>query len=320
MLTFRSCLLFVLAACGPKPPQTETTDGDTSNDPLGGSTSTTTSTTAADPTTGAASSTGANTSGGGFMLPPDEGVMFILRHDGGSGCGCGFAASPGVRCKECDPWVQDCPEDEKCTPCSGDGDDEWDAQKCIPLPADPDHAGEPCTVDGKIATGHDSCDLATVCWFIDPDTLTGTCVPRCTGSPDQPVCAEGTSCMISHDGVILLCLPTCDPLGDDCGPGRLCIPNIPSSDTDFVCVPDKSGDEGQPFDSCEFFDTCDPGLLCAEATLATECDPMASGCCLPFCDLTMPAPCPGAMQECLPFFPEDPPPGHDDLGVCGIPG
>lgn len=321
MLSLRTCLtISLVAACGPKPPQTETTDGDTSTGATGSGTTsapTTSSTTALDPTT-APISTGADTSAG-FMLPPDEGVSFIKPLDGGSNCGCGSVANLGLRCKPCETWLQDCPEGEKCTPTACNPDDEWDSHKCIPLPEHPDHAGEPCTVEGSVASGVDSCDLATMCWFIDPDTLTGVCTPYCTGSPDQPVCADGTTCMIGNDAVLSLCLPICDPLGDDCAAGQLCILNH-TTNTDFFCTADDSGAGGQLFAPCDFPDACDPGLLCADATLALECDPMSPGCCLPYCDLTMPAPCPGAMQECLPFFPDDPPPGHDDLGICRLPG
>lgn len=312
MMSLRTCLLLFLAACGPRPPQTETTDGDTSTADTGSTSSPTT----ADPTTGAPSSTGADTSGGGFMLPPDEGVGFIMPKDGGGCSGCGF----GLRCKQCDPWVQDCPRGDKCIACDGTGDDEWDHHGCIPLPVDPDHAGEPCTVEGSVASGVDSCDRDTMCWFIDPNTLTGVCVPRCTGSPDNPVCADGTRCLISNDGTLNLCLPSCDPLGADCGPGRLCVPSETWKPVDFVCTTDDSGAGGQLFDACDAPDTCNPGLLCTDPELATECDATADGCCLPYCDLTAAPACPGALQECLPFFPEDPPPGHEDLGVCGIPG
>jgi hypothetical protein len=99
----------------------------------------------------------------------------------------------------------------------------------------------------------------------------------------------------------------------------VCVPS-PSNSDRFLCLFDDSGDEGQTFDPCELINGCDAGLLCAASILASECDQDASGCCLPFCDTTQPPACPGAMQQCLPWFADEPPPpGLENLGVCGIP-
>ena len=115
-----------------------------------------------------------------------------------------------------------------------------------------------------------------------------------------------------------LCLPGCDPLLQGCGDGDLCIPD-PGDPARFICVLDASGDEGQVFDECEFVNACDPGLYCVAPALGAECPPEAPGCCLPFCDTTMPS-CPGAGQECLPWFEMDQaPPGFENVGLCGVP-
>ncbi|MFY0531321.1 hypothetical protein [Nannocystis pusilla] len=98
-----------------------------------------------------------------------------------------------------------------------------------------------------------------------------------------------------------LCLPTCDPLAQDCPNGLLCIHDI--YDERWVCALDASGDEGQAFDPCPHGHACDPGLHCAEPELAGECDPMASGCCLPLCDLDLPNTCPGQGQACVAWYP-----------------
>ncbi|PCC69283.1 hypothetical protein SAMN02745121_08894 [Nannocystis exedens] len=42
---------------------------------------------------------------------------------------------------------------------------------------------------------------------------------------------------------------------------------------------------------------CDPGLACLAPDLATECDPRAPGCCLPFCDIDLPNTCPGHARQ-----------------------
>jgi hypothetical protein len=316
MLTFRSCLLFVLAACGPTAPVSTAADGgEGSTEPVDASTSTstttaTTTTTSGDPTTGGST--------GGFVAPPDMGSTFIVPSDGGS---CGGAGPHGqLRCSpECNVWAQDCPEGEKCSPYSGDGDNAWESQKCVPLDPDPDHPGDPCTVEGSGVSGIDSCDIDSMCWNVDSETLIGTCVPRCTGSPDDPMCPPETACLISNDGVLTLCLPSCDPLVQDCPGDDLCIAN-PQDSSSFICVLDTSGDEGQTFDTCEYINACDKGMLCVNPALASECDPEAAGCCLPFCDLSAAPACPGAMQQCLPWFAdESAPPGLENVGVCGIP-
>ncbi|MFY0536468.1 hypothetical protein [Nannocystis pusilla] len=148
--------------------------------------------------------------------------------------------------------------------------------------------------------GGDSCDLASMCWDVDPQTHEGECFLRCTGSPEEPVCPDGTTCVISNEGAFILCLPTCHPLMQDCPEGEACLAAGEGFGR-FACVAEYSGDEGQAFDSCDYANSCDPGLLCAGPEAAVECDPNANGCCLPFCDTGQPG-CPGAMQECLPWF------------------
>ncbi|PCC66725.1 hypothetical protein SAMN02745121_00544 [Nannocystis exedens] len=242
--------------------------------------------------------------------PSTEGTTdntFIMPPDGGGGT------------KECDPWVQDCPAGQKCMPYSGDGDNSWESLKCTPIMENPGQTGDPCTVEGSGVSGIDSCDLAHMCWNTDPDTGEGTCVKFCTGSPDAPSCdVAGTSCTIVNDGVLILCLPMCDPLLQDCQGGDLCIPN-PMNPDSFICVLDASGEEGQEFDVCEYANACDPGLYCLGPELASECDPMAAGCCLAFCDISAPE-CTGANAECLAWYEEGmAPPGFENVGVCGLP-
>ncbi len=91
---------------------------------------------------------------------------------------------------------------------------------------------------------------------------------------------------------------------------------IPSPDGQgFLCAPDASGREGQAHDPCDFANECDPGLICADATAAKECDPQELGCCEPFCDLTAPNTCPGEDQVCTPIpeF-ED----YENIGHCSV--
>ena len=63
--------------------------------------------------TGGSDGTG-DSSGG----PPGEG--FIEMPDGGGAT------------NECNQWVQDCPEGEKCMPWANDGGSAWNATRCRP--------------------------------------------------------------------------------------------------------------------------------------------------------------------------------------------
>ena len=232
-----------------------------------------------------------------------------------------FSCLDGLRsehCSKCSPNYQDCSEGLKCNAYADDGSGSWNDTKCVPLAPDPDLPGQPCTVEGSPASGIDSCDLHSICWDVDEATLIGTCVPFCTGSLDMGACPDGLLCAVFNDGVLPLCLPGCDPLQQDCPVDEVCIEH--PDGTGFLCVLDGSGDEGQAFDPCSFANECDPGLHCGEPNAASECDPDASGCCLPFCDLTLPLDCPGAMQTCQPYFGMDPaPPGSENVGRCALP-
>jgi hypothetical protein len=202
---------------------------------------------------------------------------------------------------ECDPFAQDCPEGEKCNAFANDGGGSWNATKCVP--AGPDLVGEPCTVEGSAISGIDSCVAGAMCWNVDPNNQ-GTCIALCTCSIANPICeVPNTTCAISNDDSLVLCLPVCDPLNPGvCGPSEVCISN--PTDNLFTCVTDASGEEGQQGDPCEFVNVCDPGLFCGP-----------EGSCSPFCALDEPA-CPGG-QACMPWFEEGQAPQcFENLGAC----
>lgn len=218
----------------------------------------------------------------------------------------------------CDVFKQDCPEGEKCSAYNEGGGSSWNATKCVPVNGD-GQAGEPCTVEGSAVTGLDDCARGAMCCDVD-DMNHGTCVGLCTGTPESPKCMDEEKfyCALCDDCVLNLCLPTCEPLAEDCPNGHLC---IPVADT-FSCALDVSGAEGQAFDPCEFANACDPGLSCLTSSSATECDPNETGCCLPFCDVTDPnAACPGVGQACVSFYDGGvAPPKFAKVGVCVLPG
>ena len=218
---------------------------------------------------------------------------------------------------ECDGWImplQDCPEGQKCT-----FDDGFWGSHCVDVVPDPKGMYEPCQLlMGDTFSGHDDCGAGLFCWDVDPETGVGLCIGFCHGPRDNLTCSDpAANCWICQECALGLCIPSCNPLAQDCPPGDLCIPDLISDG--FTCILDASGDAGQAFDPCEFANTCDPGLFCANPTLAKECDPMASGCCLPFCDLTMPT-CPGNGLTCIPWYePGLAPAGLENVGLCGLP-
>lgn len=221
----------------------------------------------------------------------------------------GGAVDPG----QCDLWAQDCAADAKCAPYDAVTDGVVDSTRCVPLADAPRQAGDPCKLDGIV--GRDDCDLGLMCWNLK-EGGEGTCVPLCTGSPQSPTCGEGLVCDVAGGGVLPLCLTTCDPLAPSCPMGQIC---IPASASTYVCDADGSGDAGAYGDECAYVNVCDSGLLCTDASNVPGCE--SPGCCTEYCDLTQPAggQCSGApAQECLPIF-ETPPPGHEDVGFCGIP-
>jgi len=222
---------------------------------------------------------------------------------------------------ECDIWAQDCPEGEKCMPWANDGGSSWNATRCSPLDPNPSQPGDPCTVEGSGVSGIDNCALSSMCWDVNPETNEGTCVVFCSGSEANPVCEDPTTqCVIANEGVLILCLPNCDPLIQDCPEGQAC---YPATDT-FVCGPDAGGEAGAYGDGCEFVNFCDPGLFCANPDVVPNCDG-AAGCCSEYCDLSVADPdaaCSGAAggQMCTPWYEEgQAPPGFEDVGACAIP-
>jgi hypothetical protein len=238
--------------------------------------------------------------------------------------GCSFVGCSGesgceVDC-ECDVFAQDCPEGQKCSAYADDGGGSWNAAKCVPVMENPKQPGEPCTAEGGGLSGIDDCEKGAMCWDVDAENM-GVCVAQCQGTWEDGFCEDPDNyCQSYADGVLILCFYACDPLAQDCDPSDVCIFN---GSGNFQCVLDASGDEGQQHDPCMFANSCDPGLICLDATAADECDPMASGCCEPYCDLDDPdadMKCGGVGQVCNPYFEMGmAPPGHEDVGFCAVP-
>jgi hypothetical protein len=209
----------------------------------------------------------------------------------------------------CDPWAQDCPDDEKCVAYASAGGT-WDANKCVPVGGD-GQAGDPCMYTGAVEST-DDCGVDSWCWDVSAENV-GTCTSFCTGSPDSPTCGPGTACSIANNGSINLCLLACNPLLQDCPvDGTSCF----WDGGNFVCAnATQDIPAGEP---CGFINDCVGGTIC----LAPESFPSCNGasCCGEFCDLTDPT-CTIAGTECTAFFEEGTaPPGYEDVGVCVVPG
>jgi len=302
-----------LSACGTKdegpgesgPMQME---GDEANEStLGDSATTNDSNDSNDSQDSADSNDSADT--GAMSTGPMTTLGFIEDPDGG---GISF---------ECDMFAQDCPPGEKCMPWASDGGGSWNATRCSMIQPNPGQPGDECEVEGSGTSGIDSCDLGSMCWDVDGETNTGTCVAMCTGDESNPLCEDpDTFCTIANDGAIVLCLPSCDPILQDCAEGQACYP----INDGFACAPDASGEMGIYGDPCEFINVCDPGLACVNPEVVPGCSG-AMGCCSELCDLADPG---GAMQcsgqgggqDCVPWYEEgNEPPGYEDVGICAIP-
>ena len=234
--------------------------------------------------------------GGAFVMDPDGGGSVI----------------------ECDVWAQDCPKGEKCAAWASDGGSSWNANRCVPVADDPVAVGETCIVEGTGTSGVDNCDATSMCWDADAETNEGTCVELCTGSEAAPMCGpEGTACSIANEGVLILCLPICNPLADECAEGQGCYP----VGEFFQCAPDASGDDsGAAGDPCEFLNACDDGTGCVSPDLVPECPPGSPACCSSFCEIGDDSAC-QAGQECLPWYDvgQEPDMCLEGIGICSTP-
>ncbi len=229
--------------------------------------------------------------------------IFVPDPDGGLGV-------------ECDLFTQNCPAGEKCTPWANDGGGAWNSTRCSPIAEEPGEPGDPCVVEGSNVSGIDSCDLGAMCWYVDPKTNEGRCSALCTGDESNPRCDDpSASCTFGADGVLYLCLPTCDPVAQDCPPEHACY----SVSQVFTCVPDGPEEAGAAGDPCQFINGCEEGTGCVSSDLVPGCE-RSVGCCTAYCDLgdEMPPCLPG--QECVAWFDrEHVPPGFEHVGFCILP-
>ncbi len=234
-----------------------------------------------------------NPQGGGFLIDPDGGGVDV----------------------ECSVWDQDCSDGEKCAAWANDGSSSWNATRCVPVDDSPVGVGETCTVESSGVSGIDNCDATSMCFSVDNETNEGTCVALCEGSENAPTCApEATACSISNDGVLILCLPICNPLANECDAGQGCFP----VDGTFQCVQVAGGvDVGEP---CEFINACADGTACVNPDIVPGCPAGAGGCCTSYCGLDDDTVCLEG-QECVPWFEmgQEPDACLEGVGICSTP-
>lgn len=225
-----------------------------------------------------------------------------------------FVNEPDVGPRDgCDLWVQDCPEDQKCTPIAQTPDGVWDGTACSPRPEAPRRAGETCTIEGHAYSGIDDCERGSICWATTDQE--GICRPLCTGDPGDPQCPGGKTCLLSFNDTVSMCLDDCDPLEPMCQTAEVCIPSVDAPA--FICWPDtfSNGRVGSP---CNL-DSCRSGLACVEQKRLPDCSASTStyGCCAVLCDTRQAEPetCTADAPTCTPWFAE-PTEGLDHVGFC----
>lgn len=221
----------------------------------------------------------------------------------------------------CDVWKQDCPNGEKCTAYGPPNSYIPTGIKCVPEPENPKAHNEPCSQFGE-GLGDDDCTLGSVCLDLDYDG-SGFCLPYCTGDKDNPMCEDDRTCVKLFFGYEFgNCFAKCDPLVQDCAPGEGCYMDaIMVGNTGFVCLPVVQEGHGKTYNApCFGWSSCEPGYACVYDTFLPECD--GNGlCCSPWCDITEADPCEkfDPALECIPWFNKQPPPGLENVGICGIP-
>jgi len=279
--------LIALAACGPTV-ELASDEGDHSSGTSASTampTSTTSSESTGSPDATTSSSTdgtatesgGADPTGSDFLVVPDAGTEPI----------------------DCDIWAQNCPRGSKCMPWSNDDGYAWNATRCAPIDDDPKAPGETCTVVDSSVSGIDDCEKGAMCWDVDPKTNVGECVGMCQGTAMNPLCTNPCdACRIMNEGVLTLCLASCDPLVNECAWDQVCYP----LGAGFACFPDVQADIDLG-DPCNFAQDCDPGNFCAPVDDVPNCAGDV-GCCARFCDVEAPDECDSILPgtACVPWF------------------
>lgn len=275
----------------------------TSSDPQ-----TSTGTTGLDPTTGGPSTT-SGTTAASTDAPTTDASSGTTEDTGAVG---------GM----CDVYKQDCPKGQKCTGYGPPNTFVPIGVKCVPEAENPVPLDEPCVVGGN-GLGDDNCIEGSVCLDLDYDG-NGFCLQYCGGSKDMPDCGSDTkTCVQLFFGFDLgNCFNKCDPLIQNCKDGEGCyMDSTTIGNSGFVCMPVSVEGLGLGFgDACIGWSSCVPGYACVFEQFVAGCD--KGLCCTPWCDITDMNPCAqfDPSMECIAWFNGvTPPPGLENVGICGVP-
>lgn len=283
------------------------------------------------PETGATAGTGSTTSGAsatetgldtGTSGPPTGSATAATGAQPATASTGASTGDPADQDEWCDVYDQACAEGFKCT-VYGEYEQYWTHWGCLPAPGD-GQLGDPCEIaEGEsVFSGLDNCGPGYFCFAFDFITgKGGTCHELCDEALECPETNGGAAtCIYSQgSGGLAVCLALCDPLVQDCPDMEGCYGDV--SLEGFICYePDPGQHTGERGSPCEFTNACLPGLSCQPAEAVEGCDPGWSHCCTPYCSISGGGgPC-GPGEECAPFYPQFPPPGLEDVGVCTIPG
>lgn len=169
----------------------------------------------------------------------------------------------------CDVLAQNCKPGEKCQVM----EESWPYVRidCAPLAEKPLQEGEDC--EPPSLPNGDPCDMGLEC-----TEFSMKCERLCLNADGNFLCEQDETCVeivVGHPG---LCLPSCDPLIDDCGEGRSC----KFWEGSIFCIPWE--DDAVYGDPCSSPIACAEGLFCTpENSSVPNCDSI-NGCCTTFCD------------------------------------
>ncbi len=240
-------------------------------------------------TTGGQASTGTSTTG------PDPNGIGVCEPD---------------TLSDCDILRQgpDCPEG-KCVAAYSSPKGTWLGTVCTASAGPGRGRGEPCRADPT--TCQDDCAIGLQCWAWS-DQEDGYCVSYCgAGTLD---CAPSDNCAESGNGNLPpLCLPSCDPVTQDCpGSNEVCRTGIWFG-SGFSCMPGawEPGDASQG-ESCD--SGCRADHICVPRSDYPSCT-NEKGCCAELCDIGNGSCGVGSCRP-WPVTAQLPPDGWEYLGIC----
>ncbi|MFY0536120.1 hypothetical protein [Nannocystis pusilla] len=184
----------------------------------------------------------------------------------------------------CDMWNDTCPEGQKCHPYEQDGG--W-AAGCMEVADPPVPIGGQCNLlwgDLK-----DDCERGAMCFGLGIFAESKRCTPLATGSADAAVCADPCSQPFVYFGLFGLCTPPCDPLGDDCPEGVVCI-RLRTRRSSCARTRDRPATTKRVKTP-----TIAWRSTCVVNVVLPNCG--STRCCTPLCELNAPDPCPAAIAD-----------------------